>query len=240
MTFFKAKHVAAAIAWAIDNEVDVISMSFDWADKQEKLDEQIDLARRKGILLFAAASNDGNLAPESEIYPASKHAVFCVYSRSGLGARSAFNPWSPKHGKSFMFPGEDVTILDADHKPIKGVQRWSEGDIERRTGTAYATPIAAGTAAMLLDLARQELTELQVLREVERRLKKVEGMSAVLMAMSGEPRDGEYYYVRPWMLLGESEPIASKYNVDETRKWHALMKGLQHLDGFGPYPKGMS
>ena len=139
-----------------------------------------------------------------------------------------------------MFPGEDLTILDANHNPIKGVQRDGGGGTERRTGTSYATPIAAGTSAMLLDLVRQELTESQVLREVERRLKKVEGMSAVLTAMIAGPRDGGYYPVRPWRLFGKFEPVPSKPDVNETPKWHALTKVLRRLESFGPYPKGMS
>jgi subtilisin family serine protease len=234
----KAKHVAAAIAWAIENEVDIISMSFGWGNEQEEVDKQIDLARCKGILLFAAASNDGDLCTES--YPASKHTVYGVCSCSGFGNISTFNPRSSKPEKSFMFPGEDITILGANHKPTKGVIQTGEGGVERRTGTSYATPIAAGTAAMLLDLARQELINPQALRDVERRLKKVEGMSAVLLAMSGEPRYGGYYRVRPWTLLGKSEPIPAKHNVGETHKRHALMNVLQHLRSFGPYAEVLS
>ncbi|GAB7326550.1 hypothetical protein MBLNU13_g10535t1 [Cladosporium sp. NU13] len=236
----KAEHVAAAIAWAIANQVDIISMSFGWENEQEEVDRQIDLARSKGILLFAAASNDGDLALDTGVYPASKHAVYCVYSCSGLGAKSTFNPRSSKPEKSFMFPGENITILGANHKPTKGVQKCGEEGVERRSGTSYATPIAAGTAAMLLDLARQEVTKPRSLEEVERRLKKVEGMSAILLAMSGEPRDGGFYHVRPWKLLGESKPIPSKNNVGETHKWHALMNVLRHLDIFGPYKEEVS
>lgn len=236
----KAEHVAAAIAWSIANEVDIISMSFGWECEQEEVDKQIDLARSKGILLFAAASNDGDLAPDTGVYPASKHAVYCVYSCSGLGAKSKFNPRSSKLETSFMFPGENITILGANHKPTKGVQKEGEECVERRSGTSYATPIAAGTAAMLLDLARQEVTKPRSLEEVERRLKKVEGMSAVLLAMSGEPRDGGFAHVRPWKLLGKSKPIPSKNNVGETHKWHALMNVLRHLDIFGPYREEVS
>ena len=93
---------------------------------------------------------------------------------------------------------------------------------------------------MLLDLARQEVTKPCSLEEVERRLKKVEGMSAVLLAMGGESRDGGFYHVRPWKLLGESKPILSKNNVGETHKWHALMNVLRHLDRFGPYKEEVS
>jgi hypothetical protein len=236
----KAKHVAAAIAWAIEHEVDIISMSFGWRNEQEEVDEQIDLARRKGVLLFAAASNDWDLVPGSVSYPAFNYAVCCVYSCSGLGHESMFNPRSFKPEKSFMFPGEDITILEANHKPTKGLRKSGEGGVERRTGISYATPIAAGTAAMLLDLARQEVTNPRALRDVERRLKKVEGMSAVLQAMSGEPQGGVYYHVRPWILLGKSKPIPSKHNVGETHKWHALMNVLRHLDAFGPYAEEVS
>jgi hypothetical protein len=84
------------------------------------------------------------------------------------------------------------------------------------------------------------LIDPQALRDVERRLKKVEGISAVLLAMSAEPRYGGHYHVRPWILLGKSKPIPAKHNVGETHKWHALMNVLQHLRAFGPYAEELS
>jgi hypothetical protein len=84
------------------------------------------------------------------------------------------------------------------------------------------------------------VTKPDALRDVERRLKKVEGMSKILTAMSGESRDGRYYHVLPWTLLGESKPISSKYNVGETHKWHALTNVLQCLKSFGPYAEELS
>jgi hypothetical protein len=47
---YKGDYVAAAIAWAVENEVDIISMSFGWTVPFAKVDEQIDVARSKGIL----------------------------------------------------------------------------------------------------------------------------------------------------------------------------------------------
>jgi hypothetical protein len=95
---------------------------------------------------------------------------------------------------------------------------------------------------MLLDLARQELKQPHVLRDVERRLKKVEGMSAVFLAMSEQPRDGGFYHVRPWELLGEPKPISSKNNVDETHRWYTLrnLLGLKGLRAFGSYAEDVS
>jgi hypothetical protein len=225
----KPGHVAAAIAWAIDQQVDIISISFGWESEKPEVEEQVDRARRKGILIFAAASNDGDFTPDHGVYPASDHSVYCIYSCRGFGNSSDFNPRYTKDAVNFMFPGEDLIILEADQTPVKG--------IERQKGTSFATPIAAGTAAMVLDLVRHELKNSE---EVERRLKKYKGMSAIFRAMSGDPRDGGYYHVRPWTLLGERRPIPSPHNANETHQWYTLMNVLGHLQEFGPYQAPLS
>jgi tetratricopeptide (TPR) repeat protein len=233
----QSKHVADAITWAMENEVDIISMSFGWETEMQNVDEQIDLARQKGILFFAAASNDGDRAQDHGKYPASKQTVYCVYSCDGAGRTSKFSPLPPKGDLGLMFPGEGLTILEADHKPVEGVQTDTEAGVIRKDGTSYATPIAAGTAAMVLDLARQELENS---KEVERRLKKVEGMSEVFLAMCRDDvRDGGYRHVKPWTILGEHGPIDSP-NVNESHKWHALMDVLACLRKFGPFPGPLS
>jgi hypothetical protein len=231
------KHVADAIIWAMENEVDIISMSFGWETEMQDVDEQIDLARQKGILFFAAASNDGDRAQDHGKYPASKQTVYCVYSCHGTGRSSNFNPRPPLGDIGLMFPGEGLTILEADHKPVQGVQMDTEVGVIRKDGTSYATPIAAGTAAMVLDLARQELKDSE---EVERRLKKVEGMSEVFLAMCGrDVQEGGYRHVKPWTILGEYGPVDSPH-VDESRKWRALMDVLACLRKFGPWAGPLS
>jgi hypothetical protein len=225
----KPGHVAAAICWAIDQKVDIISISFGWESEKPEVEEQINRARQKGILIFAAASNDGDFTPDHGVYPASDHSVYCIYSCRGLGNPSPANPRYTKDAVNFMFPGEFITILEADNSPVKG--------IERQNGTSFATPIAAGTAAMVLDLVRHELKNSE---EVERRLKKYKGMSAIFRAMSGDPRDGGYYHVRPWTLLGERRPIPSPHNAHETHQWYTLMNVLGHLQEFGPYQTPLS
>jgi hypothetical protein len=220
----KAEHVAAAIAWSIEQQVNIISMSFGWESEQPEVDEQINLARQKGIHIFAAASNDGDFTPDHGVYPASHHEVHSIYSCRGSGRSSDFNPRFTRDGLNFMFPGEDLTILEADNTPVKG--------IGRQKGTSFATPIAAGTAAMVLDLVRHELKNSE---DIERRLRKYKGMSNIFRAMSGDLRDGGYYHVRPWTLLGERRPIASAHMVNETHKWFTLMRALDNLREFGPF-----
>jgi tetratricopeptide (TPR) repeat protein len=221
----EAKHVAKAIEWAIEQQVDVISMSFGWNHEMAEVGEQIDLARAKGILLFAAASNDGDFTPRHGVYPASHHLVYCIYSCRGMGNSSEFNPRFTDDAAKFMFPGEDLAILESNNKPVTGSARQS--------GTSFATPIAAGIAAMILDLARLTLKDSG---EVERRLKKVEGMTTIFRAMSPGLRDGGYYHVQPWTLLGEPKPIESLHNPNESHQWFTLMNMLGLLrEMFGPY-----
>ena len=225
----QAGHVAKAIKWAIDQKVDIISMSFGWEHEKPEVSEQIDRAKGKGILLFAAASNDGGFAPEHGVYPGSHPLVYCIYSCDKFGKCSNFSPGFTNNAGNFMFPGEDLAILEADHKPVKGSVR--------QHGTSFATPIAAGTAAMVLDLARHELKDSG---EVERRLRDYTGMSAVFQAMSRGTGNGGQHHVKPWKLLGESKPVDSLHNPNVSHKWFTLMNVLGHLQRFGPYQTPLS
>lgn len=223
----EAAHVAKAIAWAIEQEVDIISMSFGWKHEKPEVSKQIDLARGKGILLFAAASNDGPFTPEYGAYPASHHSVYCIYSCGGSGKSSEFNPPVTKFAASFMLPGEDLAVLETNLRPVAGSMRHN--------GTSFATPIAAGTAAIILELARHELRDSA---EVERRLKDITGMTAVFQAMSAQA--GEFYHVKPWKLLGERKPIQSLSNPNISHQWFTLLNVLEHLQKFGEYRTPLS
>jgi hypothetical protein len=221
----KVGHVAAAIAWSIEQQVDIISMSFGWKSEQPEVDEQINLARQKGIHIFAAASNYGDFTPDHGVYPASHHEVHIIYSCRGSGMSSDFNPRFTRDGLNFTFPGEDLTILEADNTPVKGVGR--------QKGTSFATSIAAGTAAMVLDMVRHEFKNSE---DIERRLQRYEGMSNIFRAMSGDLQDGGYYHVRPWTLLGERRPIASAHMANETHKWDTLLRAIADLRDFDSFP----
>jgi hypothetical protein len=216
---YEAEHVAAAISWATDQYVDIISISFGWKYEKPDVAEQIDRARQSGILIFASPSNDGEFTPDHVLYPASDPSVYSIYSCCGSGRSSDFNPRFTTDGDTFLFPGEDLTILDV----------W---DIEPQTGISFATPIAAGTAALVLETARLQVEDPS---EIERRLKNYKGMSHVFRSMSSAPQDGGCYYVRPWTLLGERKPIRSLHGPNETHQWYTFIRVLQNLREFGPY-----
>jgi tetratricopeptide (TPR) repeat protein len=219
--------VANAIAWAVEREVDIISMSFGWNEDKESVKKQIELARRKGILIFAAAWNDGIHAPKHGVFPARHPTVTCVYSCTGNGRPSYFNTWDSKNKANFMFLGEDIAVIGADDRPVE--------DVGRVTGTSFATPIAAGTAALVLELVRSYFK--RDLELIEKHLKTYEGISSVLHDMSDYPTgtlSSAYRQITPWRMLCKN-PSPLKANSRDPALQYAAGRVINCLHGLKGY-----
>jgi len=145
--------IVKALRWAIDTKVDVLNMSFGWmhvdvGDMAELLSE----AERKHILLFAATSNYGLRDPIGMSYPAISDNVIGIDCANGAGVSSKdLNPPSNSTNNAkwwrFSAPGERVESAYPTKKTESGLMRLD--------GTSFASPIAAGVAAMVLEFARQ-------------------------------------------------------------------------------------
>ena len=218
------KHVAEALKWAInDKKVDIISLSLGWDEWKHSIAEQINEARQKHILIFAAASNNGRFKPDYGSYPAWEPTVFCINASTGSGVKWDRNPLHSDDKVNLMFLGKDIAVLGSNNKPE------SAGD-ERLTGTSFATPIAAATAALVLDLVRWQASNYP---KVERCLKTYEGMSAVFQAMSGKSTKDGYYHVMPWNMLGKDKKPISLVGDNESDEWFSLVEVCKHLRRFG-------
>ncbi|UKZ74547.1 hypothetical protein TrVFT333_002217 [Trichoderma virens FT-333] len=190
-----AKIVVDAINHAIDCwNVDIISLSFGWPSTEfegyDDLEDAIDRAYGKKILIFAAASNSG--ARLGRAYPASSSQVICVHSTNTSGTPSDFSPTAEPNNLNFATVGESIEsawpmLLCHD---LATPQRY----VKSRSGTSYATPIMAGIAAFLLQYSRLHLSE-----RASSALKRKEKMEALLKRCAERgpnyaPR-GNYYYV---------------------------------------------
>ncbi|MEI6131299.1 MAG: S8 family serine peptidase [Bacillota bacterium] len=128
-----------ALKMALQDGCKVINLSFGGYDENEAEKRTLQELADKGVLIFAAAGNDGVLDYE---YPASYSSVFSV-----AGCDSTGNKWS---GSSFnnnvdiSAPAKSVMIM------IKGDSKF---EIGYGTGTSFSTPYSASIVALACALA---------------------------------------------------------------------------------------
>ncbi|RFU35462.1 hypothetical protein B7463_g889, partial [Scytalidium lignicola] len=194
--------IAEAINYAVETwQVDIISMSFGFPtcsiDGYSELESALKNAYANDVLLFAAASNNGGQLGRA--YPAREPTVICVHSTDANGNRSSFSPTAAGGDINLATVGEAVESAwpvhlcdndDAANMTMNPNPTLSY--VRRKSGTSYATPIAAAIAAFLLLYVRIHLPD------KADRLKSQRRMRAVLrrVAEKGEgfkPRDGYYF-----------------------------------------------
>lgn len=141
-----ADDIAAALRRAADEGANVVNMSFG-SDKDDPLiHSAVDYAYSKGILLVAAAGNDGPFT-DSIDYPAALAKVIAV---SAINQSLAVTDWSSRginstttpyivddHDIEFAAPGDHVEST------------WNNGGYVILSGTSMASPFVAGLAAKL-------------------------------------------------------------------------------------------
>ncbi|KAJ4856666.1 ankyrin repeats (3 copies) domain-containing protein [Trichoderma breve] len=177
--------ITEAIKWAVlECDVDIISMSLllprehSGIDKEltETLSPSSQDAKRK--LVFAAAGNFGLF--KQRAFPARKEGVIAVHAADGSGDEPRFvpNPESkpdPESELNLSTLGENIKM------------RWPDSDNPGEmkdiyiSGSSYATPIAAGIAANVLEFARHRLKMNEWMKD---EIYSHHGMAKILKAMS--------------------------------------------------------
>jgi subtilisin family serine protease len=152
--------IAAAIQYAVDRGVRVINVSIGGNNSSTVLQKAVDYAWSRGALVFASAMNQAVSTP---YYPAGcTHAiaVSATDSNDRLASFSNYGSWI-----TLSAPGTGI-LTTADGG---GYGYWN--------GTSFASPIAAGVAALILSV-NPELTNQQVLDILERTADRPAGAGA--------------------------------------------------------------
>lgn len=144
--------IISGIQWAVDNHVDIASMSFGGPDSQALHDALIS-AYNSGILLVASAGNTYGSGVE---YPAayidSVIAVSATDSSDQIGSFSAIGP-----EVELAAPGVNIYSTVA-------------GGYDYRTGTSMAAPHVAGVAALIYSTNFQDINGDNVKNNIDVRL----------------------------------------------------------------------
>jgi hypothetical protein len=129
--------VIAGIDWSVENSMQVISMSLGSDFRSQPLKKACDNAYKSGVLVVAAAGNDGNsIGTEISVdYPARYSSVIAVAATDSNDKRAS---WSST--------GTDVELA------APGVSIYSTiiGGYDTKSGTSMACPHVAGTAALVI------------------------------------------------------------------------------------------
>jgi thermitase len=128
-------NAAAGIVWAADQGARVINLSFGGSAPSSVLEDAVNYAAARGIVLVGAAGNNGS---PSVLYPAAYPAVIAVSATNSSNQRAIFSNYGPQI--ELAAPGAGIYSLHLG------------GGYMTRNGTSMSAPQVSGLAAILLGL----------------------------------------------------------------------------------------
>jgi cyanobactin maturation PatA/PatG family protease len=138
--------LARAISFGLEHDVSIIDISAGQksatAETESHLDQVLQQAKDRRVLLVAAAGNYG--CPYIHL-PAAVEFVLSVGALDAAGRPLETSNWAESYRRNgLLAPGDNLPVA------ILG------GGVSTGSGTSFATAIVSGVAALLLSVARQE------------------------------------------------------------------------------------
>jgi serine protease len=188
--------IAEAIKFAADNGADVINMSLGGGGASQMMQEAIDYANRKKVVVIAAA---GNANQNSASYPARYPKVISVSATNSTGEKANYSNYGA--GVDISAPGgsEVGKILQNTINPSTG-----ESVFAGFQGTSMAAPHVAGVAALIKASGVSEPSEvLRVLKQSARKVTEdsknhfgaghLDAGNAVSLALKGQITFNDFF-----------------------------------------------
>ena len=130
---------AEGVIWAADHGAKVINLSLGSYGTDQLESDAIAYAVNKGVLVVAAAGNEGTTTPN---YPAALPNVIAVGATDAAGHRASFSQYGS--WVTVAAPGTDITAT----APTSGSAYFTPA-YDVADGTSFASPIVAAEAALL-------------------------------------------------------------------------------------------
>lgn len=125
--------IVAGIDWAIDNGMNVVSMSLGASSGDSTLQDACNRANNAGIVVVCASGNDYS---NSISYPARYSSTIAVGAIDSSHTKASFSNYGPE--LDVVAPGVDIysTVLDNSYQQM--------------SGTSMACPMVSGASALIL------------------------------------------------------------------------------------------
>lgn len=148
--------IANGITWAADNGAKVINMSLGGNSPSTTLQNAITYAANKGVVIVAAAGNNGNSFPEFPAYYSPTISVAATTSTDQKAYYSNYGLWV-----LMAAPGDSILST-------------YQGDYAYLSGTSMATPFVSGVASLVWS-EHPTWTASQVISKIENSADKISG-----------------------------------------------------------------
>ena len=147
-----SSYASEAIIYAADNGADIINMSFGYPWPVPILQDALDYAKSKGVVLIAASGND---SAEIQNYPASYESVIAVGATSSTDQVAFFSTYGPQIDVSA--PGYSILSLHAQGTDMYAPDEPDIHIIDSlyyiASGTSMSCPHVVGIAAFMQTLS---------------------------------------------------------------------------------------
>jgi len=155
--------IAEGIRFAADNGAEVINMSLGGGGESKLMEEAIDYAYSKGVVIVAAAGNSGQNAAS---YPARYPKVISVSALDAAGNKAEYSNFGAGVDIAAPGGGKEDKILQNTIDPSTGKSVFMGYQ-----GTSMAAPHVAGVAAMIKSVGVEDPAEvLSVLKQSARKI----------------------------------------------------------------------
>lgn len=132
--------IVDGLNWIIENNIQVVNMSFGELGDNASLRDAIQRAYGAGIVMVAAAGNDGDAFI---YYPARYPQTIAVSATDRYDQLASFSSYATDVNQA-----EQINLLAAPGKDINST--WKGGGYYVGSGTSMATPHVVGTAALVI------------------------------------------------------------------------------------------